>query len=46
MLQDIIESAPRGLNELVPETLMVILLVTALLAVLGYVARLIQTKPA
>jgi hypothetical protein len=46
MLQEIVESAPRGLNELVPETLMVILLIAALLAVLGYVARLIQTKPA
>ena len=45
LLEDIDASPPRGLAELVPETLMIILLVAAMLAVAGYVARLIQTKP-
>jgi len=45
LLEDIDASPPRGLAELVPETLMIILLIAAMLAVVGYVARLIQTKP-
>jgi hypothetical protein len=45
LLQDINEAAPRGLSELVSETLIIILLVAALLTILSYTARIIQTKP-